>query len=222
MSTRVRARRGEGERLREEILRVAEELLVESGSEDALTLRAVARLAGVTTPSVYLHFADKEALVQAVCLRSWNELRERMHAAAASAEDPFLALGRCGHAYARFALDHPVQYRLLMMRPGSPQASATCFGHMVDGVSACVSAGVLRGDPKVLALGLWSALHGCVSLLIAQPGFAWPEDLDAFIDDTIRMAGLGSALASRLPRRTIPAAATLTTELDTFAARLTH
>ncbi|MFE3455180.1 TetR-like C-terminal domain-containing protein [Nonomuraea sp. NPDC059194] len=91
---------------------------------------------------------------------------------------------------------------------------------MVEAVSACVAAGVLRGDPQTLALGLWSAAHGCASLLISQPSFPWPEDLDAFIDDTVRMAGFGTAVASRLPRHGI--STEVVAELDAFAARLTE
>ncbi|MEU4331619.1 TetR/AcrR family transcriptional regulator [Nonomuraea dietziae] len=215
---RVRANPGEGTRLREEILAAAEALLVERGSEEALTLRAVAGRTGVSTPSVYLHFADKEQLIEAVCLRAWDELERRMREAAQGIDDPFWALGRCGHVYVRFALDHPVQYRVLMMRQGSGSAATACFGYIVEAVSACVASGALRGDPQTLALGLWSAAHGCASLLISQPSFPWPEDLDAFIDDTVWMAGLGTAIASRLSRRRVlPGVAA---ELDAFADRL--
>jgi AcrR family transcriptional regulator len=225
VTRRVRARPGEGIQLREEVLRAAEELLGETGTEDALTLRAVARRAGVTTPSVYLHFADKEALLEAVCLRVWEELDSRMRHAAQGGGDPFAALARRAHAYLRFALEHPVQYRILMMRPAASEcvrsAASACFTHLADAVSACVQAGVLRGDPDRLALGLWSAVHGCVSLLIAQPAFPWPEDPESFLDDTIRMAGFGAALSSRIPRDVTPASAVLSAELDAMVNRLT-
>ncbi|MGV9309077.1 TetR/AcrR family transcriptional regulator [Nonomuraea sp. NPDC003727] len=216
---RVRANPGHGERLREEILAAAEALLVETGSEAALTLRAVAGRTGVSTPSVYLHFADKDALIEAVCLRAWNELERRMREATRDVGHPFMALGRCGRVYVRFALDHPVQYRVLMMRQGSGSAAEACFGYIVTAVSACVAAGVLRGDPQALALGVWSAAHGCASLLISQPSFPWPEDLDGFIDDTVRMVGFGTALASRLPRRAV--STEVVAELDALAARFT-
>ena len=221
---RVRARPGEGVLLREEILRAAEELLAETGTDEALTLRAVAARTGVSTPSVYLHFADKEALIEAVCLRAWDELGRRMREHAVSVTDPFRALGRYGRAYARFALDHPTQYRILMMRaavaPGIPPAAAACFGYTVEAVAACVSTGVLRGKPETLALGLWSAIHGCVSLLLTQPSLPWPDDLDGLIDDIVRMAGFGTAVSSRLPRDRVPSGPELTAELDALADRL--
>lgn len=222
MSTRrVRARRGEGALLREEILRAAENLLAETGSEDALTLRAVAMRAGVSTPSVYLHFTDKEALVEAVCMRVWDELRRLFTDNLGG--DPFLALGRCARAYARFALDHPVQYRVLMMRPsagpGVPPAAAEAFRHMVNAVSACVEARMFEGDPEEVALGLWSAVHGYVSLLIAQPSFPWPRDREALLDHIVRQAGFGAAMYSRLPHH-LPPSTELAAHLDDFGARL--
>nr|MDT0665173.1 helix-turn-helix domain-containing protein [Micromonospora sp. DSM 115978] len=112
---RRRAGRGEGGKLAEEILLAAEQLLVEAGTEDAVTLRAVAERVGVTTPSVYLHFADKAALLDAVCLKAWADLEATMAAAGAGATDPFEVLRRYATAYVRFGLAHPVQYRLLLM-----------------------------------------------------------------------------------------------------------
>ncbi|MFE0156331.1 TetR/AcrR family transcriptional regulator [Nonomuraea sp. NPDC059007] len=229
--TRTRARRGEGALLREDILRAAEDLLAESGTEEALTLRAVAARAGISTPSVYLHFADKEALLEAVCLRVWDELarlfRENDHG------DPFRALGRCGRAYARFALAHPVQYRVLLMKPppsdraaapeaaAVPEAAAACFGGMVAVVERCVESGILRGDPRRLALTLWSSMHGCVALVLAQPGFPWP-DVDELVDQAVIVAGFGSAMLSRVPETGIPASAELAGDLDELAERLSR
>ncbi|MEU5851731.1 TetR/AcrR family transcriptional regulator [Saccharopolyspora shandongensis] len=221
---RVRANPGEGGRLREEILLVAERMLVEAGTEEALTLRAVAERAGVTTPSVYRHFASKDRLVEEVCLRAWDGLGTRIREACARLTDPFIALGQCGRAYVRFALDHPVQYRVLMLhRPGGPElspAAEECFAHMVDAVTACVAGGVLRGDPRTLALSLWSAMHGCVSLLINQPSLPWPEDLDEFVNDVVRIAGFGAAVSTRLSRTAVPRSADVAAGADAMVARM--
>jgi AcrR family transcriptional regulator len=196
---RTRARRGEGGRLREELLDAAERLLVDAGTDDAVTLRAVAAAAGVSTPSVYLHFTDREALVEAVCIRVWGELESLFHEA--RGDDPFQSLGRFGYAYARFAIEHPVQYRVLLMRPAihANTAADACFRLMTEAVSASVDSGLLHGDPRTLALQLWSAVHGAVSLIIAQPHLPWPDDLDAFFNDVVRMAGLGAAVHTRVP-----------------------
>ncbi len=228
-TTRVRANPGEGERLREEILSAAERLLVDAGGDVALTLRAVAQHVGVTTPSLYRHFHDKASLVSAVCLRVWHELGERMQAAALDHDDPFQALGARGRAYVRFGLDHPVQYRLLLLRPASSahstaeeEAARACYREVVDAVGSCVRAGVLHGDPAAVALTLWATVHGCVSMLISSPPFPPPQDLDAFIDTTVRTAGLGSALATRLPPEVPLIATSLTVRLDQLAQDLSQ
>ena len=202
---RRRADPGQGPRLRELLLDSAEGLLVETGDEAALTLRAVARRAGVTTPSLYLHFPDKQALVGAVALRVWDQLELGMRQAQGSTSDPFQALRRSGAAYVRFAVGHPHQYRLLMVRrapesPDGPQQTAAraCLAHVVAATRACTEAGVLVGDPEQLGLRMWSAVHGCATLLISHPYFPWPDDLDELGSDVARMAGLGTAVLGRL------------------------
>ena len=113
---RRRAKRGEGERLREEILAAARDLLAESQDADAVSVRMVADKVGVSTPSIYLHFADKAALLDAVCEAVFAELDQLMEASAAVTDDPFDGLRLRGLAYSRFALANPEQYRLAMMR----------------------------------------------------------------------------------------------------------
>ena len=117
--TRPRARRGDGLRLRDEILEATERLMLASGDADAVSLRAVANAVGVTPPSIYLHFADKVDLIFAVCERNFARLDEAMEAAAAGASDPVDEVLRRGRAYVRFGLAHPEQYRILFMNPPS-------------------------------------------------------------------------------------------------------
>ena len=63
---RERNRRGEGAKLRTDILAAATELLERTGSEEAVTLRAVARQVGISAPSIYSHFPEREAIVDAI------------------------------------------------------------------------------------------------------------------------------------------------------------
>ncbi|MBV8385894.1 MAG: TetR/AcrR family transcriptional regulator, partial [Acidimicrobiia bacterium] len=110
---RTRARKGEGELLHSEILDAAERLLIETGSEEAVSIRRIAEAVGVTPPSIYLHFADKDELLLAVCERQFGELHRVMEAAVEGVDDPVEAVYRRGKAYVRFGLDHPEQYRIL-------------------------------------------------------------------------------------------------------------
>lgn len=204
-TARRRAPRGRGAELRGEVLRAAMDLLTETGDEQAVSVRAVAQRVGVSAPSIYLHFADKQALLDAVCEEVFDALYVRMRTAGERADDPLEALRAQGNAYVHFALENPEHYRLVMMleHDDSPDAADKAiaegaFGYLVATVQRCLDAGLYRGEPVELALGLWAAAHGVAALLIAKPAFPWP-DVDGFVDRTICMAGLGLAVAERLP-----------------------
>ena len=64
--------RGEGETLRADLLTATERLMIEAGSADAVSIRAIADAVGVTPPSIYLHFPDKDSLILAVCERHFE------------------------------------------------------------------------------------------------------------------------------------------------------
>ncbi|HLH47291.1 MAG TPA: TetR/AcrR family transcriptional regulator [Acidimicrobiales bacterium] len=199
---RSRARRGEGDRLREEILAAAERLLVETGDEAALSIRAIASAVGVTPPSIYLHFTGRTDLLFAVCERHWAQLSAAMDAAAGGVEDPVERLRRRGEAYVRFGLEHPEHYRVLMMRrpDQTPDrftderlASTAGLEVVAADLSAAMEAGRFpRQDPMEAAVLLWMAVHGMVSLLISKPDFPFPPPKQLF-DHLYRMtlAGFG-------------------------------
>jgi AcrR family transcriptional regulator len=201
---RSRARRGEGEKLREQILEAGEHLLIRTGNEEAVTIRAVAETVGVTPPSVYLHFADKDELLFAICERHFAKLARVMQEAAAGSDDLLESLALRGRAYIRFGIDHPEQYRILFMRRPShtPESfqeeqlrDAAGFGHLVEHVSRCVDAGLIEGNPLLVSIGLWAGVHGVTSLLISKPDFPWP-DVDLVIDHVCRTAIRGLATSS--------------------------
>src|SRR5262245_17336837 len=115
--------RGQGERLREQLIQAASSLVAETGDAGRLSLRAVAARAGVAATSVYLHFADLDRLKIALVERGFAELSKVRDAASAARNDPAEALvARC-RAYGRFAVDHPGLYRL-MFGPDLPATLA--------------------------------------------------------------------------------------------------
>lgn len=203
---RRRSPRGQGAALRGDLLRAAMDLLKETGSEEAVSMRAVATRAGVSVPSVYLHFADKQALLDAVCDEVFEALHVTMKAASEDAPHVFEALRRQGVAYVEFALANPEHYRIVMMRahpaasegaPADMEIAGGAFGHLVATVEACVAAGVFEGEPLHMAVRLWAAAHGIAALLVAKPYFPWPP-VEELVDSTICMAGLGLVLESRV------------------------
>ena len=195
---RQRARRGEGDRLRAEILDAASQLLLRTGDREAVSIRAVADAVGVTPPSIYLHFADKAELINAVCLRHFVDLDRYIMAAIEGTEDPLEELRLRGKAYVRFGREHPEQYRILFMsRPSSMPDAWTpetmlenaAFTHHLEAVQRAFPD---LADPYLVAIGLWATVHGVVSLLISQPDFPWP-DLDALLDHLLDTQGRGIA-----------------------------
>ena len=196
---RTRARRGEGDRLRAEILAAAGRLLAEVGDENAVSIRMIADAVGVTPPSIYLHFPDKDALIEAVCEERFAAFDAALEAAGAGASDPLEALRARGRAYVRFALDNPEHYRVIFMTrhdrvmsmdelvsPGDgARAGARAFAHLVSAVQRAADAGaIVAPNPVLTALHLWSAFHGLVSLLISEPGFPWP-DVDVLVESLL-------------------------------------
>jgi AcrR family transcriptional regulator len=204
---RQRARRGQGERLREEILDAAERLLIETGNEEAVSIRAVADAVGVTSPSIYLHFADKTELIYAVCEKNFAEFDRFIEEAAPGATGPLDGLRRRGRAYVQFGLDRPEQYRILFMtRPPEGWTADrivenAAFGHLLESVQASLDAGVLApANPLLVALGLWAAVHGITSLLITKPQLPWP-DVDQLVDHVVAMCVDGLAARPTKPSR---------------------
>ena len=184
-ATRTRARRGEGELLRGEILDAAERLLIETGNEDSVSIRAISEAVGVTPPSIYLHFPDKEALLFAVCDRQFAIFQAALNAAARSSDDPVEALERRAEAYVKFGLEHPEAYRIMFMgRAGlmerhaeSVEKGAGAFTDLVDDVERAREAGAIREDidSQTAAIFLWTGAHGITSLLISAPHFPWGD-----------------------------------------------
>ncbi|HEY4464900.1 MAG TPA: TetR/AcrR family transcriptional regulator [Streptosporangiaceae bacterium] len=111
---RPRNARGEGGRLAEDIVSGALALIDRTGSEEAVTLRAVAREIGIAAPSIYAHFADREAIIMAAVLQIFGELFDAITTGADSAgPDPVDRLVAGCAAYLRFGLAHPARYGVL-------------------------------------------------------------------------------------------------------------
>lgn len=179
---RARSPRGQGEQLRTEILAAAERILIETGDQSALSIRAIAAAVGVTPPSIYLHFADRNDLLFAVCELQAEKLDGAMELAAEAGTDAWDRIRRRGHAYLRWGLDNPEHYRILMMsRPDDTpdrwidERLADTAG--LDAVAADLAAAVADGviapvdDPVRETELLWMVIHGMVSLLISKPDF---------------------------------------------------
>ncbi|MFY0568040.1 TetR/AcrR family transcriptional regulator [Archangium lansingense] len=159
--------------LRRALLDASLTLISEEGF-GALTLREVARRAGVTHAAPYRHFADKEALLEAVAEEGFRVMTARMKERMARESTPNRRLMACGVAYVLFAMEHPAHFRVMFgphfTRPpklGPPGGDTDSFGLLVDSIAEGQRTGEMReGEPRMLALTCWSLVHGLGSLLV--------------------------------------------------------
>jgi AcrR family transcriptional regulator len=198
---RARAPRGSGDLLRDEILDAATDLLLETGHARSVSIRSVAQRVGVTPPSIYLHFVDKDALLDAVCARYFEKLDLEMQQAAEQHTSLVQVLRAQGLAYVRFATQSPELYRIATMgewRSGSDvdvTLDSSAFQHMRATMQALVDGGIhLQADPTTVALELWSAAHGVAAMLIAKPHLPF-GDADAFADRVLCSVFCGRVVA---------------------------
>ncbi len=161
--------------LRRALLDAALAVLTEADAR-ALTLREVARRAGVTHAAPYRHFTDKEALLAAVAEEGFRTLTEVMREEMERAgSDEVERLEALGVGYVRFALAHPAHFEV-MFGPELPWREEPCalqdaadntFGLLLASVQAGQAAGKLRGDqPLPFALLCWCTVHGLATLLV--------------------------------------------------------
>lgn len=206
---RHRARRGEGDKLRVQILDAAEDLLAATGDEEAVSIRAVAERAGVTPPSIYMHFTDKNELLFEVCERRFAQFDAHIETAGAGSDDPFESLRLRARAYVEFGTENPEAYRILFMgRPSSAPEGydperlmrSVSFEHLVAAVKRCLAARPdVQREPIEVAILLWAGVHGVTSLLISKPDFPWPpteELVDGLVG--VQLAGLFGAATGRV------------------------
>jgi AcrR family transcriptional regulator len=205
---RVRNAQGEGVRLRHELLTAAGRLLGRTGNGAGLSLRAVAREAGVAAPSVYLHFASKQALLREVLLGHYALLRDVLEQALVGESEPAARFRAGCLAYCRFASEQPDAYRVMFggavlgLADEAPDElpGLDTFDILVDGVVACIETGVARpADPLLVATRVWTALHGIVSLREAVPVFPWPPVPEMVEGMLVGLVGLSPPASTGAP-----------------------
>jgi AcrR family transcriptional regulator len=184
--SRGRNRRGQGERLREEIVATALRLLDELGDDEALSLRAVAREIGIAATSVYLHFADRDALVLAAMERSHADLVRACDEAEAAAGDPVAGLRARVLVMGTWSREHPGLYKVLHESAVNQRCDMSFKRELgkrtVAAVQRCMDEGLApAGNATEVALDLRAAVHGAVSMRVNEPTLPW-EPLEQQVD----------------------------------------
>jgi AcrR family transcriptional regulator len=141
--------------------------LLDEGGETSLSLRAVARRAGVSPAAPYRHFADREALVSAVAAVGYRELAERLAAAHPAPSTPE-QLASVAIAYVQFALERPALFRIMFGEPcdrdNDERVAATAAISLY--VRESVGRNFPQADADALATAIWALVHGLAFLVL--------------------------------------------------------
>ncbi len=187
----------------------------------ALTLRDVARRAGVSEAAPYHHFESKAHLLLEAAAQGYSALAGRLAAAATTEASARQRLPALGAAYVQFALDEPGYFRLLFgahidelvappsKHPGgmaAKQAGRAAANHLRTGVAAFVAETGAAIGTRDLERLLWAQIHGLAWLALENELHPHP-----MVDEIVGLAGRGVALlldgvsaASRPPRARTP------------------
>ncbi len=146
------------------LVRAAVELLEEGGAT-ALSLRAAARRAGVSTAAPYRHFPDRSALLSAVAAVGYQELGADLIAANPAPSTPD-DLADIAIAYVRFALDHPGLFRAMFTEQcDTTNADRVAAVAAIHGyLHSIVEQAAPSADPDAMATATWALVHGLAFL----------------------------------------------------------
>jgi AcrR family transcriptional regulator len=186
-----------------EVLAAARRLLERDG-EEALTVRGIAREAGVAPMSLYNHFHAKDGVVDELVVRGFERLRQEIDGAAGD-PDPTAALIDAGRRYRQLALEAPATYRMMHLRADEArhgdaarvlEAGADAFSALVRLVARVQFTAGIDEPPEVGAQAVWAMVHGWVSLELA--GKVFTDDPEASFERLLS-AGVAAASASGPP-----------------------
>lgn len=160
---------------------------------DAISMREVAREAGVSHQAPYHHFTDRSGIFAAICEEGFRSLSDALLAHVSSPESPMC------EAYVHFALDHPGHFRVMIrsdlcdiaLYPDARREADHAFEIFVDEVGSLLGASATPERLKTHTAYLWSVGHGLATLILDGPleikleGFG---DVNTFIKHVSQIA----------------------------------
>lgn len=196
---RAKNPRGQGHRLRAEIVSAAAAILERTGSEDGVTLRAIAREIGIAPQSIFHHFTDRAEIIDAVVAKQLAGLATDLRRAATGPSEPSEALFAAWVSYLRFGRDNPSGYRVIFERRFLPlwdedQRPMTntlplfdeTVAMMIGLLQACIDGKESSStDAFADSVAIWYLAHGLVALPITITSFPWP-DQEAHMRESVK------------------------------------
>jgi AcrR family transcriptional regulator len=169
-------------------------ILLDSGGEAAVTLRAVAQASGISHNAPYKHFRDRNALLAALATREFVLLTESFRKLGQARVKPLKKLKRALQAFSEYGRDHPFRYQLLFSDPeiakqqgALQQAAMSAFSALASLVDECQRGDALPAAPTTeLTMLLYATVHGLVDLqaggrMKSEKGFKGVSDGVAFL-----------------------------------------
>ena len=161
--------------LKNALIKAGVEILASEGL-GGLSLRKVAKQAGVSHAAPYSHFKDKQALIAAISTESFKELYIQIESVyTAHKENPENLLVETSWAYLQFALTKPDRFKLMFSSvlekekeyPDFVEVSHQNFQQVVRVVKLCQGASILKdGEANLTAVSVWGAIHGLAMLVL--------------------------------------------------------
>lgn len=194
----------EKEALRSKIQAAASELFLELGYQN-VSIRKIAEKIEYAPSTIYLHFKDKQELLESICIDTFAKLNESMTELDQRDLAPLERLEQGMRCYINFGLQHPHHYLATFGVPARDEQGKTIeseavgniglqsFSHLQAIIARCMDSGDIRkGDAMVTAQSVWMMIHGVTDLLITHTeysGFPWaPKDqlVDLSVANLIR------------------------------------
>ncbi|GAA0634757.1 TetR/AcrR family transcriptional regulator [Sporichthya brevicatena] len=179
---------------------------IATGGSGSLTLRRLVDEVGTSTMAVYTHFGGMQNLRQEVRREGFARLREHLESVTPT-RNPLADLVRAGWEYYDNAVENPHLYRVMFLdhhEPADDTIGLDTFDRLVQLVARCVEGGQLAaGDPFDLAVQLWAALHGVVSLQLS--GLLAPDLALEMVASSWRTLFLGFGAEPRTVTRALQA-----------------
>jgi len=184
-------------KIRNKILDAARELFAAEGY-DAVTMRRIAEAIEYSATTIYLHFKDKDALINELCRVDLMSLTQALNNVAAE-PDALERLRKIAMAYVAFGYSHPNHYRLMFMSNrlhekdqlpqmghGNPETDG--YQLLLNTVTEAIAKQLVIADlddANLLAQCCWASVHGVVAIHITQYGDPWIEWRS--LEETARM-----------------------------------
>lgn len=184
-------REREKQEVRQLMLDAARDIMINEGP-DAVSMRRIAEKIHYSPTALYVHFADKTALLAELCGNDFRLFASRFIAAAAE-PDPIERLRVAGRLFLQFGMELPHHFRLMFMVPLPPEEFEKIHAHNIETkgdssqdayaflriiVGQAIDSGRCKPehrDVDLIAQLLWSSLHGIISLRIAHGNSKWME-----------------------------------------------